>query len=64
MTRSAALSSLELPGLMICVFVCDINAAAQALCMELLDAGACRLPFTIEGEMVTFILYYLARAME
>jgi hypothetical protein len=64
MTLSAALSSLEDPGFFICVFVWETNAAAQALCMELLEAGARTLPFISEGEIVTFIFYYLARAME
>jgi hypothetical protein len=55
---------LEDPGLKMSVFVCEISAAAQALCMELLEAGACRLPLTEDGEMVMFIAFYLARAIE
>jgi hypothetical protein len=50
--------------LKICVFVFETNAAAHALCMELLEAGACTVPDTIDGEMVMFIAYYLARAIE
>jgi hypothetical protein len=64
MTRRAARSSFEAPGFIIWVAVCETNAAAQALCMELLEAGACRLPRMADGEIVTFIVYYLARAME
>jgi hypothetical protein len=60
----AARSSLEDPGLRICDLVCEINAAAQALCMELLEAGAWMLPRIAEGEIVTFIVFYLARAIE
>jgi hypothetical protein len=31
------------------------NAAAQALCIELLEAGACIFPTKVDGCMVTFI---------
>jgi hypothetical protein len=36
------------------------NAAAQALCIELLEAGACIFPDKVDGCIVTFI-YQLIR---
>src|SRR5450432_1470675 len=54
-TRNAERSSLEDPGFLICDTDFEINAAAQALCMELFEAGACTIPLIFEGEIVTFI---------
>jgi hypothetical protein len=56
-TRIAALSSLETPGFLIMVSPAEINAAAQALCMELFEAGAGMAPCMEEGETVTCIVF-------
>src|SRR5579862_3106981 len=48
-TPSAALSSLEYPGFLIMLFAALSNAAAHARCIELLEAGACIVPFNIDG---------------
>jgi len=63
-TRMAAWSSLEEPGFLMMLSPAEIRAAAQALCSELLEAGADREPWMEEGEMITFILFYLALEME
>jgi hypothetical protein len=60
----AARSSLEDPGFLIILSPVEINAAAQALCIELLEAGAGILPRMEDGEMVTCILFYLALEIE
>jgi hypothetical protein len=51
----AALSSLLVPGFWITLVPFVTRAAAQARCIELLEAGACTIPFTWEGNIVAFI---------
>ena len=49
------------------VFPLDNNAAAQARCMELLEAGAWMIPFKGDGLIVTFIylpLYHFNKTFE
>ena len=51
----AALSSFEWPGFLIILFPFATNAAAQALCIELLEAGACIDPDNWDGCIVAII---------
>ena len=48
----AARSSFEWPGLWMKVLFRAMSAAAQALCMELFEAGARIVPFNVDGEMI------------
>jgi hypothetical protein len=57
-TSSAARSSFDVPGFRIVVVPFDNNAAAQARCIELLDAGALTFPLIDEGYIVTTIFNY------
>ncbi len=58
MIFNAALSSAELPGLCKIVLPLFTRAAAQALCIALLEVGAMILPLMSDGFMVTCIINF------
>jgi hypothetical protein len=48
---------LDIPGLCIIVSPTFNKAAAQALCIELLEAAAVITPFSVDGCIVTITIY-------